>query len=157
MVRRLRHQLGLTATTLPSNLANLYVTIFPEDRKLNFEAHNAGADVSMACRLTIAYLRRALGTHLPGKLDSSLSQTGVKSGQGGWKLCDEEANDFLTRLHEAGVSNDQTFEAMNDGEEEEEEIDMCFHETFGDIEDEEFRDSNEDGGDVDNHVYNLGG
>jgi hypothetical protein len=66
--------------------------------------------------------------HLPGKIDSSLSPT-VKSGQEGWKICDEEANDFLARLHEAGVSNDRTDEAMNDGGEEEGKIDVCFHET----------------------------
>jgi hypothetical protein len=60
-------------------------------------------------------------------------------------------------LHEAGLSNDQTEEAINDGEEEEEEADVFFHETLGDIEDEELRDSNEDGGDIDNHVHNVGG
>ncbi|KAL2281743.1 hypothetical protein FJTKL_11419 [Diaporthe vaccinii] len=74
----------------------------------------------------------------------------------GWKICDEEANDFLTRLQEAGVGNDQTDEVMNDGEKEEEETDLSFHEIFGDIEDEELRDSDEDGGDLDNHFHNLG-
>ncbi|KAK5626949.1 hypothetical protein RRF57_002664 [Xylaria bambusicola] len=44
---------------------------------------------------------------------------------------------------------------MNDGEEEE-EIDLRFHEIFSDVEDEELRDSNEDGGDLDNHFHNLG-
>lgn len=80
------------------------------------EAHDAGADVSTAYRLAIAYLGRALGMHLPGKIDSWLSPT-MKSGQTGWKIFDEEANDFLTRLYEAGVGNDQTDEVMNDGEE----------------------------------------
>ncbi|KAM5379537.1 hypothetical protein ACJZ2D_003885 [Fusarium nematophilum] len=108
----------------------------------------------MAYRLAIAYLRRALG-NLPGKIDSWLSPT-VKSGQSGWKICDEEAKDFLTRLQEAGVGNDQTDEFMNDGEEEEEEIDLRSHEIFSDVEDEELRDSNEDGGDLDNHFHNLG-
>lgn len=103
--RRLRHQLGLTATTLPLNLANLYSTVFPEDRKLVLEAHDAEADVLMAYRLAIAYLRRALDMHLPGKIDSWLSPT-MKSGQIGWKICNEEANAFLTRLQEAGVGND---------------------------------------------------
>lgn len=119
------------------------------------EAHDAGADVSMAYRLTIAYLRRALGMHLPGKIDSWLSPT-VECGQSGWKICDEEAKDFLTRLQEAGVGIDQTDEVMNNGEEEEEEIDLRFHKIFSDVEDEELRDSNEDGGDLDNHFHNLG-
>ncbi|KAJ9139075.1 hypothetical protein NKR23_g8137 [Pleurostoma richardsiae] len=123
--------------------------------KLTLEAHDAGGDVSMAYRLAIAYLRQALDMHLPGKIDYWLSPT-MKSGQSGWKICDEEANDFLTRLQEAGVDNDQTDEVMNDGEEEEEEIDLSFHEIFSDVEDEELRDSNEDGGDLDNHFHNLG-
>ncbi|KAL6799014.1 hypothetical protein GGI42DRAFT_65537 [Trichoderma sp. SZMC 28013] len=109
----------------------------------------------MAYRLTIAYLRRALGMHLPGKIDSWLSPT-VECGQSGWKICDEEAKDFLTRLQEAGVGIDQTDEVMNNGEEEEEEIDLRFHKIFSDVEDEELRDSNEDGGDLDNHFHNLG-
>jgi hypothetical protein len=154
--RRLRHQLGLTANTLPLNLANLYGTVFPEDRKLTLEAHDAGAGVSMAYRLAIAYLRLTLDMHLPGKIDSWLSPT-MKSVQSGWRICDEEANDFLTRLQEAGVGNDQTDEVMNDGEDEEEgEIDLSFHEIFSDVEDEELRDSNEDGGDLDNHFHSLG-
>lgn len=112
-------------------------------RSVTLEAHDAGADVSMAYRLAIAYLRRALDMHLPGKIDSWLSPT-MKSGQSGWKICDEVANDFLTRLQEAGVGNDQTDEVMNNGEEEEEEIDVSVHEIFNDVEDEERRDSNED-------------
>ncbi|KAF4423736.1 hypothetical protein F53441_14254 [Fusarium austroafricanum] len=140
-----------------ADLINQYVmgAVFPEARKLTLEAHDAGADVSMAYRLAIAYLRRALGMHLPGKIDSWLSPT-VKSGQSGWKICDEEAKDFLARLQEAGVGNDQTDEVMNDGKEDEEEIDLRFHEIFNDVEDEELRDSNEHGGDVDNHFHNLG-
>ncbi|KAI0505128.1 hypothetical protein F5B22DRAFT_652043 [Xylaria bambusicola] len=145
----------LTATTLPLNLDNLYGTVFPEDRKLTLEAHDTGVDVLMAYRLAIAYLRRALDMHLPGKSDSWLSPT-MKSGKSGWKICDEEANDFLTRLQEAGVGNDQTYEVLNDGEEEEEEIALNFHEIFSGVEDEELRDSNEDGGDLDNYFHNLG-
>lgn len=82
---------------------------------MTLEAYDAGADVLMAYRLAIAYLRRALDMHLPGKIDSWLSPT-MKSGQSGWKTCDKEANDFLTRLQEAGVGNDQTDEIMNDEE-----------------------------------------
>ncbi|KAL7914648.1 hypothetical protein GGI35DRAFT_153776 [Trichoderma velutinum] len=109
----------------------------------------------MAYRLAIAYLRRALGMHLPGKIDSWLSST-EKSDQNGWKICDEDANDFLTRLQDAEVGNDQTDKVMNNGEEEEEEIDLRFDEVFSDVEDEELRDINEDSGDLDNHFHSFG-
>ncbi|KAG8413959.1 hypothetical protein J3458_011616 [Metarhizium acridum] len=81
------------------------MVLFPEDRKLSLEAYDVGADVSTAYGLAIAYLRRALDMHLPGKINSWLSPT-MKSAQSGWKVCDEEANDILTRLQEAGVGND---------------------------------------------------
>lgn len=64
----------------------------------------------------------------------------MKSGQSGWKICDEEANDFLTPLQEAAVGIDQTDEVKNDVEEETEILE----------------DSNEDSGNLDNHFRNFG-
>jgi hypothetical protein len=72
--RRLRSQLGYPAKEFPLNLANLYGTVFSEDRKLTLEAHDAGADVTMTYRVALAYIRRALGMNLPGKIDSFFSR-----------------------------------------------------------------------------------
>jgi len=108
----------------------------------------------MAYRLAITYLQRALDMHLPAAWQDWFL---VIADNEEWSKRMEDfwwgGQDFLTRLHEAGVANDQTVEVMNNGEEEEEEIGLSFHGIFSDVEDEEFWDSNEDGGDLDNHFH----
>ncbi|ENH64534.1 hypothetical protein FOC1_g10013806 [Fusarium oxysporum f. sp. cubense race 1] len=74
----------LDARVLSLQLSKLYETLFPEDRRLTLNAHDAGVDVTMTIRLVKAYLLRAFGMPLPGKIDFhfSLADCGAK----GWEL-----------------------------------------------------------------------
>ncbi|KAH7209243.1 hypothetical protein DER44DRAFT_277612 [Fusarium oxysporum] len=74
----------IDARVLSLQLSKLYGTLFPEDRRLTLNAHDAGADVTMTIRLVKAYLLRAFGIPLPGKIDFhfSLADCGAK----GWEL-----------------------------------------------------------------------
>ncbi|RYO95059.1 hypothetical protein DL762_000252 [Monosporascus cannonballus] len=102
-----RRQKELDARTLSLRLGRLYGAFFPEDRKLTLEAHDAGADVTMTIRLVKAYLLRAFGMPLPGKIDSHFpsADTGAK----GWEL---EAEKLLDLLEEA-TSGDESVEELS--------------------------------------------
>jgi len=91
-----RRQEKLDARTLSLQPGKLNGAFFPEDRKLTLEAHDAGADVTMTIRLVKAYLLRAFGMPLPGKIDSHFSS--ADTGAKGWEL---DAGKLLQLLEEA--------------------------------------------------------
>ncbi|KAJ0147354.1 hypothetical protein HZ326_10016 [Fusarium oxysporum f. sp. albedinis] len=80
----IRRQMKLDARVLSLQLSKLYGTLFPEDRRLTLNAHDAGVDVTMTIRLVKAYLLRAFGMPLPGKIDFHFSLAGC--GAKGWEL-----------------------------------------------------------------------
>ncbi|RYP26159.1 hypothetical protein DL768_011817 [Monosporascus sp. mg162] len=117
-----RRQKKLDARTLSLRLGRLYGAFFPEDRKLTLEARDAGADVTMTIRLVKAYLLRAFGMPLPGKIDSHFpsADTGAK----GWEL---EAEKLLDLLEEA-TSGIASSEVVDDDENSQSNIDELLNE-----------------------------
>ncbi|RYP42225.1 hypothetical protein DL767_000389 [Monosporascus sp. MG133] len=117
-----RRQKKLDARTLSLGLGRLYGAFFPEDRKLTLKAHDAGADVTMTIRLVKAYLLRAFGMPLPGKIDSHYpsADTGAK----GWEL---EAEKLLDLLEEA-TSGIASSEVVDDDENSQSNIDELLNE-----------------------------
>jgi hypothetical protein len=76
----------LDARVVSLQLAKLYGTLFPEDRRLTLNAHDAGVDVTMTIRLVKAYLLRPFGMPLMGKLISTSPQLIVAPRDGNWTL-----------------------------------------------------------------------
>lgn len=125
-----RRQKKLDARTLSLRLGRLYGPFFPEDRKLTLEAHNAGADVTMTIRLVKAYLLRAFGIPLPGKIDSHFS-----SADTGAKVWELEAKKLLDLLEEA-TSGIASSEVVDDNENSQSNTDELLNEDekfLGDI------------------------
>lgn len=136
-----RRQKKLDARTLSLQLSKLYGALFPEDRKLTLEAHDAGADVRMTIRLVKAYLLRALGMPLPGKIDSFFS-----SGDRSIKGCELDSEKFLELLEEAtsGIASSQ---GVDDDENSQSDIDELLDEDDEDDEENEEDEDDEDDND----------
>lgn len=129
----MRRKKKLDARTLSLRLGKLYGAFFPEDRKLTLEAHDAGADVTMTIRLVKAYLLRAFGLPLPGKIDSHFSSAGA--GAKGWEL---DAEKLLGLLEEA-TSGIASSEVVDDDENSQSNMDELLDEDDELLdEDEEF-------------------
>ncbi|KAI0973126.1 hypothetical protein F4678DRAFT_459979 [Xylaria arbuscula] len=75
--------------------ATLYGAFFPEDRRLTLDAHDAGVDVTITIQLVKAYLLRAFGMPLPGKIDSHFSS--ADRGAKGWELDAEKLLGLLEK------------------------------------------------------------
>jgi hypothetical protein len=80
----------LSASQLSLRLAKLYRAPFPKDKRLTLNAHNTG----VAIRLVKAYLLRAFGMPLPGKIDSHFS---AGRGAKGWELDAEKLLGLLEK------------------------------------------------------------
>lgn len=125
-----RRQKKLDARTLSLRLGRLYGAFFPEDRKLTLEAHDAGTAVTMTIRLVKAYLLRAFGMPLPGKIDSHFSS--ADTGAKGWEL---DAKKLLELLEEA-TSGIASSEVVDDDENSQSNVDELLNEDekfLGDI------------------------
>lgn len=119
-----------SARTLSLGLGRLYGAFFPEDWKLTLEAHDAGAGVTMTIRLVKAYLLRAFGMPLPGKIDSHFSS--ADTGAKGWEL---DAEKLLELLGEA-TSGIASSEVVDDDENSQSNVDELLNEDekfLGDI------------------------
>lgn len=129
-----RRQMKLNARLLSLQLGKLYGAFFPEDRRLTLDAHDAGVDVTMTIRLVKAYLLRAFGMPLPGKIDSHFSS--ANRGAKGWELNAEKLLSLLEKATPAIASS----EVVDDNEISQSGIDKLLdddEEVLEDIPDDE--------------------
>lgn len=117
------------ARLLSLQLGKLYRAFLPEDRRLALDAHDARVGVTMAIRLVKAYLLRAFGMPLPGKIDSHFSS--ADCGAKGWELGAEK----LLGLFEKATPAIALSEVVDDNEISQSSIDKLLDDDDESLED----------------------
>ena len=66
----LRQSLRATTQDMSLCLSRVYRGLYPQDRRLLLQAHNAGADVKMLMRIIQSYFARVQGLPMPGMIEN---------------------------------------------------------------------------------------